>query len=228
MTLNDRNYQLFPVPELSEPVRQEFATLPIDKYCGGTFRRRRFSQFTLRHQGGGWRLELLPHRPFCQPTRYNGVTGGLLREFDPLRINPAPLLVAGAAEIPLDEDLEWQADVHQWRIVADDDTRGVSVPEGPHQDGHTYSVIAVVDRDNITGGETQLMPMTSDEPFFSIVLQPGHAVVLDDRRMRHYATDIVAPPGGTGHRDLFLIAYNTWSERRYGERYERSVLTNAS
>jgi hypothetical protein len=229
MALNDLNYQLFPVPELSAAVREEFASLPVDRYCDGPFRRRRFSQYRLHHSGSaGWRPELLPHRPFCQPTRYNGVTGGLLREFEPLRIDPAPLLVAGAAEIPLDEDLEWQADVHQWRVVAGDGSRGVSVPEGPHQDGHTYSVIAVVDRHGISGGETQLMPMTSDEPFLRLTLEPGQAVVLDDRRMRHYATDITAPPGGSGHRDLFLIAYNPWAERRYGESYERTVLAGAS
>jgi hypothetical protein len=109
-------------------------------------------------------------------------------------------------------------------VIVNDETRGVSVPEGPHQDGHTYSMIAVVDRRNIGGGQTQLMTLDSDEPFLSLTLGPGEAIVLDDRAMRHYATDITAPAGQEGHRDLFLLAYNTWPERRYGETYEAAVL----
>ncbi|SOB85238.1 2OG-Fe dioxygenase family protein [Streptomyces sp. 1331.2] len=225
MALDERHYRFFPVPKLDDSVLREFPTLPVDRYCDGKFRHRRFSQYRIAHSAtAGWQLELLPHRPFCQATKFNGVTGGQLRDFDPLRIDPGPLVRAGAEEVPLDTATDWQVDVHQWRIVSDDSTRGVSVPEGPHQDGHTFSVIAVIDRVNITGGETQLLPMDSDEPFVRTVLRPGQAVVLDDRKMRHYATDIAAPPGEHGHRDIFLLAYNTWPERRYGEAYEKAVL----
>ncbi|MGW6785724.1 2OG-Fe dioxygenase family protein [Streptomyces sp. NPDC054987] len=226
MTLNKWHYQLLTLPELPAEVLEEFPTLPVDQYNEGKFRHRRFSQYRIRY-ADGWQPELLPHRPFCQATEFNGVTGGLLREFEPLQIDPAPVIRAGAEEIPLDHGVEWQVDVHQWRVISNDDTRGISVPEGPHQDGHTYSLIAVVDRHNIGGGETQLMPMDSDEPFLGVKLQPGQAVVIDDRKMRHYATDIVAPRGEEGHRDLFLLAYNAWPERRYGAEYEKSVLAGA-
>ncbi|MGW7411002.1 2OG-Fe dioxygenase family protein [Streptomyces sp. NPDC054863] len=221
--LNKRGYQLITVGNTSDAVRKEFQTLPLDQYCEGKFRYRRFSQYRMGH-ASGWQPELLPHRPFCQATQFNGVTGGLLREYEPLRIDPSFLLRTGAEAIPLDEALVWQADVHQWRVVADDDTRGVSVPEGPHQDGHTYSMIAVVDRRNISGGETQLMTLDSDEPFLSLTLCAGEAIVLDDRAMRHYATDISPPAGQEGHRDLFLLAFNSWPQRRYGEAYEHAVL----
>ncbi|WP_330330977.1 2OG-Fe dioxygenase family protein [Streptomyces sp. NBC_00536] len=227
MTLNKWHFQLLTLPELPAEILEEFPTLPVDRYNDGKFRHRRFSQYKIRHTDGGWQPELLPHRAFAQATEFNGVTGGLLREFEPLQIDPALVIRAGADEIPLDHDTEWQVDVHQWRVISNDDTRGVSVPEGPHQDGHTYSLIAVVDRHNIGGGETQLMPMDSDEPFLGVKLQPGQAVVIDDRKMRHYATDIVAPRGEEGHRDLFLLAYNAWPERRYGEEYETSVLAGA-
>jgi hypothetical protein len=223
MALNEWHYQLFTVPDLPDAIVAEFPNLPLDQYCAGKFRHRRFSQYRLVHDGG-WRLEPLPHRPFCQAKQFNGVTGGLLRDFEPLRVDPAPLVVAGAEEVPLDPTVDWQVDVHQWHIVTDDETQGVSVPEGPHQDGHTYSVIFVVDRQNITGGETQLIPLDSDEPFFSVTLQAGQGVVLDDRRLRHYATDIRAPRGEDGHRDLFLLAYNPWPDRRYGQEYEQAVL----
>nr|WP_240449387.1 2OG-Fe dioxygenase family protein [Streptomyces harenosi] len=223
VAFHGQNYQLVTLDDIPDAIRDEFPTLPLDQYCDGKFRHRRFSQYRIRHTSA-WELELLPHRPFCQATQFNGVTGGLLREYEPLRIDPSPLVRAGAETVPLDETLEWQVDVHQWRVIVNDETRGVSVPEGPHQDGHTYSMIAVVDRHNIGGGETQLMTLDSEEPFLSLTLGPGEAIVLDDRAMRHYATDITTPAGQEGHRDLFLLAYNTWPERRYGETYEAAVL----
>lgn len=223
VALNDQDYQLITLGNVPEAIREEFRTLPLDQYCEGKFRHRRFSQYRIRHESG-WRLELLPHRAFCQATQFNGVTGGLLREYEALRIDPSLLVRTGAEAIPLDETVTWQVDVHQWRVIADDNTRGVSVPEGPHQDGHTYSMIAVVDRRNIGGGETQLMTLDSDEPFLRLTLGAGDAIVLDDRAMRHYATDISPPAGQEGHRDLFLLAFNPWPQRRYGEAYENAVL----
>lgn len=225
MALNPEGYQLVTMSAMSDSILKEFDTLPSDQYCGGQFRRRRFSQYRMSHVGDEWVLTRLPHRAYFQPTRFNNVTGGMLREFAPLRIDPDDVVLAGANAIPLDRGADWQVDVHQWRVVTDDHVRGVSVPEGPHQDGHTYSMIAVVDRHNITGGETQLIPMDSDELLFGTALRPLQAIVLDDRIMRHNATDIVAPPGTSGRRDLFLVAYNLWADRRYGDEYEAAVLS---
>ncbi|MFD5513783.1 2OG-Fe dioxygenase family protein [Streptomyces sp. NPDC127051] len=223
VTLNNQGYQLVALGNFPDAIRDEFPTLPLDRYCGGKFRYRRLSQYRIRH-ASTWELELLPHRPYCQATQYNSVMGGLLRKFLPLRIDPSTVIRAGADAVPLDKTLEWQVDVHQCRVIVNDDTRGVLVPEGPHRDGHTYSMIAVVDRQNIGSGETHLMPLDSDEPFLTLTLRAGEAIVLDDRVMRHHATDITAPVGQKGHRDVFLLAFNTWPERRYGEAYEAAVL----
>jgi hypothetical protein len=229
MPLNAQHYELINLPEIDQEIRDEFADLPLDSYAGGKFRYRRFSQYRLVREGSRWQHELLPHRPYCQAAPFNSLSGGMLRHFEPLRIDPAPVVLTGAEHLPLDTATPWQVDVHQWRILTNDDVRGVSVPEGPHQDGHTYSMIAVVDRQNITGGITQLLPlMDDDEPFLAVKLQPGQAVIIDDRAIRHNATDIRAKAGSEGHRDVFLLAYNAWDQRRYGDEYEAAVLDGRS
>lgn len=101
-------------------------------------------------------------------------------------------------------------------------------PRRPHRDGHHYGIVAVARRHNISGGETQLMPLGGGEPFFTTTLQDGQAICFDDRRMFHHVTDIEHLSKEGGHRDVWLVAVNPWEHRRYGEEYEAEVLASNS
>src|SRR5262245_48266958 len=223
--LNNDRYAVIDVPAASDHVMSEFSSLPIDPYCGGGQRSRRFSQYKLYFSEQNWRLELLPHRPFMQSKEYNSFVGGIPRHLPPLRIDPTAQIAAGAAAIGLSHDDVFQINVHQCRVIANDEIRGVSVPEGPHRDGHEWGMVIVFARENIEGGETHLFRNGDlSTPFFRVTLQPNQAIVYEDGALKHFATDIVAPPNGTGHRDLWIVAYNPWSERRYGEEFERRAV----
>ena len=219
-------YQVIDVPPADPQVLAEFATLPLDPFTGGRQRYRRFSQYRLYadQADGGWQLELLPHRPFLQPRRVNGLVGGVQRDFAPLRIDPTPQIAAGAQALGLDRTRDWQINVHQCRVITTTEVAGVSVPEGPHRDGHEYGMLAVFGRHNIDGGENELMPAGGGEPFFRVCLQPNQALVYSDGAMWHNATDIVARDGTAGHRDLWIVAINPWEQRKYGEDFERRAL----
>ncbi|MBO4205254.1 2OG-Fe dioxygenase family protein [Micromonospora echinofusca] len=219
-------YRVIDIPAPAPEVLAEFAQLPFDPYTGGRQRYRRFSQYRLSfdHAADTWRMVLLPHRPFLQPRRVNGLVGGVQRHFEPLRIDPGPQIIAGAQALDLDRDRDWQINVHQCRVVTSPEIAGVSVPEGPHRDGHQYGMLAVFDRHNITGGENELMPVGGGEPFFRVTLQPNQALVYADGAMWHNATDIVAADGTRGHRDLWIVAFNEWANRKYGEEFERAAL----
>jgi len=217
-------YKVIELPPLTDVALAEFGKLPMDTFAGGEQRYRRFSQFRMDFVDDGWRAELLPHRPFIQPRSVNSYVGGVRRPFEPLRIDPSPQLIVGAEEIPLDSTQPWQVNVHQCRVVTNDAVTGVSVPEGPHRDGHTFGMLAVFDRKNIQGGVTQLFESgSSTNPFFETTLQPNQALVYDDGAMWHTATDIKAPVGSQGHRDLWIVAFNPWSERRYGDEFEAAA-----
>ena len=167
-----------------------------------------------------FRSECLPHRPFIQAKKYNSFVGGIPRYLEPLTIDPSPQIDAGAKAIPLDTKLIYQINVHQCRVITNAHTKGISVPEGPHRDGHEYGLLAVFQRYQISGGVTQLMPIGGGEPFFEVTLQPNQALVYDDNKMWHFASDIEPISEETGIRDLWIVAFNQWKNRRYGEQFE--------
>ncbi|MGW0801429.1 2OG-Fe dioxygenase family protein [Nonomuraea sp. NPDC002799] len=215
-------YKVFDLPPVAPSILAEFGTLPLDPYTGGRQRSRRFSQYRIRFnaQAGSWGLGLLPHRPFLQPPTVNTLVGGLPRELEPLRIDPSPQIDAAAGHIGLDEGHDWHINVHQCRVKVGAGVAGVSVPEGPHRDGHDYAMLAVFARHNISGGENQLMPLGGGEPFFRVTLQPNQALAFDDTAMWHTATDLDSLDGGLGHRDLWIVVFNRWDRRKYGEEFE--------
>lgn len=221
-------YKVIDIPAPDPAVLAEFDNLPLDTFTGGRQRYRRFSQYRMDYNStrDAWTLELLPHRPFLQPRVVNGLVGGVQRPFEPLLIDPTPQIDAGARALDLDRGTSWQLNVHQCRVISTPDIEGVSVPEGPHRDGHDFGMLAVFGRENITGGTNQLMPNGGGEPFFEVTLEPNQALVYDDAVMWHNATDIVAQDDTGGHRDLWIIAINRWENRKYGEEFERAALSS--
>ena len=220
-------YRVVDVPRVDQSVLDSFSDLPHDPFTPGGQRSRRFSQYRLHFErGADWQMELLPHRPFIQPIAVNSLVGGVQRPFEPLKAEFNAQVIAGVDPLGLDPSLDWQINVHQCRVVCSPDIVGVSVPEGPHRDGHDFGMLAVFGRENITGGINQLFETGhNSDPFFEVTLQPGQALVYDDRGMWHTATDIVARDGGSGHRDLCIIAINEWSHRRYGDEFEHAAMS---
>jgi len=227
MVLNEHGFRVVDTPPLDEFTLSEFERLPLDPYTGSQQRYRRFSQFKLFFDRA-WHLELLPHRMFAQPKAFNALVGGMLRSLEPLTTDPTPLIATGAEALSLERGETWQINVHQCRVISTDQIAGVAAPEGPHRDGHRFGMVAVTRRHNIDGGDTELMPLGGGEPFFRTRLQANQIIVYADERMFHNVTDIrhLSPAGG--FRDVWLVAVNSWAERKYGEEYEARVLQSAS
>ncbi len=223
MTFNSLGYNRFTIPALDDAARQEFESLVFDPYTGGKQRYRRFSQFKLQHNGNAWGIERLPHRPFIQSRTFNGVVGGQPRFFEPIRFDPTAQVMAGVNAANMDPHMTYQFNVHQVRVIVNKEVIGVAVPEGPHRDGHLFVMNAVVNRSNISGGVTQLIPTGGGEPFFEDVLLDNEAIIIKDAAMWHHATNILPVNGSSGHRDILIITFNEWAHRRYGEEFERNL-----
>jgi hypothetical protein len=206
-----------------------FDNLPLDPYCGqgrgslsqGRHRFRRYDDFKVSFKQGRWNCELLPHRPFIQSPRFNKAVGGVERHLPPLEIDPSEEVNSLFAGFGFDTTIEYHAKIHQVRVITSSDIHGVAVVEGPHRDGHEWQITAVFHRHNVVGGESQLLPNGGGTPFFAHVLLPGQAMCNEDAQMWHNATDI-APlrPEQQGHRDLWIIATNRWTRRRYGDHFD--------
>ncbi|MGH9644077.1 MAG: 2OG-Fe dioxygenase family protein [Terriglobales bacterium] len=87
-------------------------------------------------------------------------------------------------------------------------THTAVVPGGPHQDGKEFVLIYVLDK--LGGGaETQLYRIDSPgDAAFSEILRPGDMIVFRDELFRHGTTPLIAPPGGTAHRDAMVCTVN--------------------
>lgn len=229
MRLSDRGFTLVDLPPLPIDLLESFHHLEFDKYAGHS-RYRRFGQYRLVTTPAGFGFEQLPHRRYTAPRVFNSLVGGIGREYAPLTVDFTPLVSWAVEHVPLEPDVDWQVDVHQIRVVATAGNAGVVVPEGPHQDGHEYVVIAVVDRHDVTGGELKLTPLDSrgGEPFFADVVPAGRAVVLKDLELWHDVTP-VEPVGERGWRDTLIMTFTRWSEKKYGEEFEvREILDQAT
>ena len=223
MALNEMGYSIISLPPINQKLKESFRNLVLDQYMGNGNRYRRFSQYKLYCMAGRWNFELLPHRPYMTFSKFNKVAGGIKRIYQPLEVDFTKHIEVAALSIPLDTKDEWQINVHQYRVLTGPNLVGVTVPEGPHQDGHDYVMIAVIKRSGITGAEMSLMPIGGEgKEFFKVIVNEGQAALLNDRDMFHYVTDIVAIEN-EGYRDIFVVAFSRWDDRWHGDEFEKRV-----
>ena len=211
------------VPSPALGVLQSYADLPADPYCPGRFRR--FSQLRMEWLGDAWRSTLLEHRPHVQSRRHNNFVGGVLREFEPVLADLTGLIDFAARGLGLDTAEVWQVDLHQWRTACEPGQQRASVPEGIHRDGHVFAAVLVLRRKGVEGGVTQLFGEDHSQPLEEFVLESGQGILFDDQRLAHNTTAVHAAAEGRGERDIVVIDFNPWAERRYGAEFEARVVS---
>lgn len=211
-------------PPLSSEMLATFDDLPRDKHSPSRYRTARLTQYFAYHEEGEWIFAPLPRRDYIQSAEYIKLAeaGGVRRFREQLVCDPSSLLVAVLSELPIDLNEHYQINVSQFRVIVDRTWRGITVPEGPHRDGHRFSVVGVARRHHVDGGETQVIDPASGEIVFRTILQNNQAILMDDARWIHYATDIVAAEGyESGYRDIWVIEVDPWAQRCYGPLHER-------
>lgn len=193
--------------------------LAVDQYMAdnGRYRRRRFA--TLEARPG--EIVRQPHQPHFQSLAYNRLNGGVERWFEPIteavvglplsrRILDLSLDVFGSVAAP-DPGFPWRVEMHQFRIESRAGEAGRPTPEGAHRDGVDWVLVMLVARANVAAGMTEILDETGRRDSF-VLSEPGEAVLLDDRRIRHGVTAIRAlDPARAAYRDVLVM---TW--RRSG------------
>lgn len=227
MPLTADGYSVINVTSAMPSDLSMYDEMPLDEHCRSRSRFRRFSQYRFAQVDGDWHVERLPHRSFIQMAAYNKLVGGVKRDFPPMTLDPDPFMRLAAREISLDKGRAWLVNCHQIRVIAGNGVTGTPVPEGPHRDGFDYIMIACLQRRRIEGGTTELMPLGGGEPFYRTLLEPGQAVIMDDGRMYHHATDLSAGDREGGYRDILIVAFIDWARRKYGPEYEQEAMPHA-
>lgn len=228
MPLTAERFTVIDLPPVSEELLASYDDCPVDEYMGNGTRYKRFAQYRLHwSEPAGWQFDRLEHRDYTTFKKFNSVAGGIRRSYEPIVADFTPLIRAGAEAFPLDTSEDWQINVHQNRTRADGGRPGPLTPEGVHHDGHELVMIAVLRRNNVGGGQTRLWrSKDAAEPFWSGTLDPGQAVLLDDRAIAHDVTDVVSADGGPGHRDIVIVAFSRWREKWYGDSHDQAALTD--
>jgi hypothetical protein len=229
MPLTAERFVIIDLPPVPDDVLASYDNCPLDEYMGHGTRYKRFAQYRLSwDETAGWQFERLKHRDYTTFTKFNPVAGGLRRAYEPIEVDFTPLIKAAADGFPLDPSDDWQINVHQNRTRATGGKPGPLTPEGVHHDGHEYVMIAILRRNNVAGGQTRLWSSKdAGEPFWSGTLEPGQAVLIDDRALAHDVTDVESADGGPGHRDIVIVAFSRWQEKWYGDDHDAAALGDA-
>jgi hypothetical protein len=193
-----------------DALKDSWNHLPPDAFLkdGGRYRSRRHASCIIREPA----IELVAHRAHYQPLSYNALHGGMHRMFDAIEaqtlIHPAwhkLLLTLASVCSALKGAQPWYVEAHQFRI----DTRhgiGRPTPEGAHRDGVDFVAILLVNRVNISGGESRVFEAEGPNGQRFTLTEPWTLVLLDDQKVIHESTPI-QPLAEDAHRDTLVLTF---------------------
>ena len=176
-------------------LKSSFNNLPETSHKDGKYRLRRYSVVELRTTFWNARREIeithLAHRDFSQSEDLNKFQGGMARSFE--EIEDAALQSDGMKEAcmlfkqsnNLDDGQE--VEIHQMRVVTQENGMAQVSPEGVHQDGFDHIAMMGVNRHNSVGGELLVYDSRESEPFMVYSLDNGKMAMLADKELWHNA-----------------------------------------
>lgn len=212
MSFSTQHYAIQPLPPIVNlnELQAGFADLPEDHYTTGGFRFRRLSRF----RGSASALIHMPQQSFVQDSSLNELLGDIRRDYAEMDAavyqSRSFMALIGSIEHFFAYDPQRTVlGVHQIRIIASSAIQGLPAPEGIHQDGFDFIVIACINRHQVTGAITKFYADPHDQPCFAEILQPGSMAFVNDRALYHYTGPIQPSTTDGGFRDVFVITVRT-------------------
>jgi hypothetical protein len=192
--------------------RASWNDLALDTYMadGGRYRRRRHAVYAVSDAG----IVRMPHQPHYQSLDYNTLNGGIARWFEPITDGDGPSLrtilefcqrLFGSLVPAL---TRWHVEVHQFRIEALREAKGLPTPEGLHRDGVDYVLVLLINRQNIGSGTTTIHGLDRRLLGSFTLTEPCDAALVDDARVYHGVTpvepvDLNLP----AYRDVLVVTF---------------------
>ncbi|MCB9796939.1 MAG: 2OG-Fe dioxygenase family protein [Alphaproteobacteria bacterium] len=204
-------------PETAGAFMAGWGALPPDPFldAGATFRRRRFRYCHFSPETGA--LRPYPRMPYYQPRHVNRYVRTDERDFEPMGEEALrspflrALLQADFAMLPeayrrVSEPLV--VDLHQVRILACAGEDGEPTPEGLHHDGNDFTIAHLIDRENVSGGESIARPRAGGAATRCLLAEPLDSLVIWDARMLHAVTPIhTLDAERPAWRDTLLVGF---------------------
>ncbi|MCL1623085.1 2OG-Fe dioxygenase family protein [Moraxella sp. Tifton1] len=194
--------------EIISPLCKDFDTLTPNLYKDGSYRLRRYSKIIYdKHTK---EIALLRGSQFVQSEEFNKFQGGVVRQYDDLSdelLQSKGFLTivdtfAKKGELPDSATIE----IHQIRVVAKDPTTPtVTTPEGIHQDGYDRIGMFTINLADAQGGDLCVYKANDKKTLITTIpSKMGAYCVMDDDKLWHYGTDLIADKQ-SGHWDLFVL-----------------------
>lgn len=192
--------------------------LHIDKYMGdkGKYRYRRYNVINWTKDD---RLEYLPPEPHFQRKTYNTLNGDVCRYYSPFEENvlKGVLLkeIIGFSSSIFSQlrgvKKGWRVECHQFRIIPSEDEAGLPTPEGKHRDGVDFGLVLLVNRLNVSGGETSIYDKKDQKLTSHIMEKNWEAVFFDDLMTMHEVTPIYKiSPHRESYRDTLVLTFRSF------------------
>ncbi|WP_157831375.1 2OG-Fe dioxygenase family protein [Prodigiosinella confusarubida] len=189
--------------------------LTIDDYLQEkTLRERRICKFEI--DTGGYLIPLNDCR-FYQSGEVNVLLGGIERVYQRSEtnfINSQLLSHLIHHHIRLLKQVcsacRWLITCHQFRILCDHDNIGLATPEGIHSDGHDYVFQHIINRNNVSGGESEIYSSEGELILRHTLEHFLETLLIDDRAIKHNVTPLFPgnDVGNPGWRDMLIIDFD--------------------
>jgi len=215
--------KLLQINQLGDSVKdlkESFNRLPHTDHKDGKYRLRRYSVVEIRSSFWNAKREaeltVLTHRDFLQSEEFNTHQGGMARSFEDIEedviqseaMREICLTFKDANDLIDGQEIE----IHQMRVLTQEDGRAKTSPEGIHQDGFDHIAMVGVSRHNIYGGELLIYEMGpkgeghSHLPFLTYALKEGEMILLNDKKLWHNAKALtVGDEEDKGWGDWFIL-----------------------
>jgi hypothetical protein len=187
--------------------------LPNDSYLleGESYRQRRYAVLNYQQQ----KLTVLPNEPHYQTRHYNPLYGNIDRHFEawhPSSLNN-PILLQSihwvTQQLSEVDTTLWQIQAHQFRITASINSQGKPTPEGIHKDGADYIFIMLLDRQNISGGVSEIYDNNKILLCSTQLEHKGDLILLNDNAVYHRVTEIkLKNKDRKAYRDVLVLTFH--------------------
>lgn len=187
--------------------------LPADTFMadGGRYRQRRHAAFAV-----GRDIVRKPPQPHYQSRDRNPLNGGIERWFAPVDDHVVAMDTMGSVfsfcrrtiSSLRPEVNDWHVELHQFRILAQQEAAGRPTPEGMHRDGVDFVLVLLVNRENVVEGTTAIADLEQNTLGEFTLSAPFDTAIVDDRFVYHGVTPITPEVlGRRAFRDVLVV---TW------------------
>lgn len=195
--------------------KESWNDLKLDEYMNdnGTYRKRRFCK--ARYIADEDSLWMKEYDFYHQPQHINPLNGGMKRWFAQVeshtfsnRVLNGLLKKMGKRLTSITGQDVWDINIYQNRIVAKDGEAGKPSPEGIHKDGVKHTVLLLINRENVEGGENTIYDLSKTPLFSHTLTQEGDCLIFCDDPTFHYASPVKQiSESQTGYRDMLVVEF---------------------